>query len=61
MAGESDIGDWYKNIPYVTKHWFTMSVALPLLGWLNLVSPLYFLLIWSEVAYRFQVNQLTVL
>ncbi|EDV18822.1 uncharacterized protein TRIADDRAFT_51239 [Trichoplax adhaerens] len=55
MAGESDIGDWYKNIPFITKQWFTMSVILPMIGWLKIINPMYFLLIWSEVAYKFQL------
>ncbi|RDD43037.1 Derlin-1 [Trichoplax sp. H2] len=58
MAGESDIGDWYKNIPFITKQWFTMSVILPMIGWLKIINPMYFLLIWSEVAYKFQIWRL---
>lgn len=51
----SDIGDWFRSIPAITRYWFAATVAVPLVGKLGLISPAYFLL-WPEAfLYRFQV------
>lgn len=51
----SDIGDWFRSIPSITRYWFAATVAVPLVGKLGLVSPAYFFL-WPEAfLYRFQV------
>lgn len=51
----SDIGDWYRTIPEITKYWFTGSVILPLLGRFGLFNPYYMVLEWNLLVYRFQV------
>jgi len=51
----SDIGDWYRNIPMMTKYWFTGSVALPLVGKLGLVSAMSMILDFHSFIYRFQI------
>lgn len=51
----SDIGDWYRSIPIITRSWFTASVALPLIGVLGLVDFRNFLLFPDLVFNRFQV------
>lgn len=51
----SDIGDWFRSIPAITRYWFAATVAVPLVGKLGLISPAYFFL-WPEAfLYRFQV------
>ncbi|XP_077384241.1 derlin-1 [Festucalex cinctus] len=35
----SDIGDWFKSIPLITRGWFAASIAVPLIGKLGLVDP----------------------
>lgn len=51
----SDIGDWFRSIPVITRYWFAATVAVPLVGKLGLISPAYFFL-WPEAfLYRFQV------
>ncbi|KAF6099096.1 derlin 1 [Phyllostomus discolor] len=50
----SDIGDWFRSIPAITRYWFAATVAVPLVGKLGLISPAYFVL-WPEAfLYRFQ-------
>uniref|UniRef100_A0A673UJB9 Derlin n=1 Tax=Suricata suricatta TaxID=37032 RepID=A0A673UJB9_SURSU len=50
----SDIGDWFRSIPAITRYWFAATVAVPLVGKLGLISPAYFFL-WPEAfLYRFQ-------
>lgn len=52
----SDIGDWFRSIPAITRYWFAATVAVPLVGKLGLISPAYFFL-WPEAfLYRFQVT-----
>lgn len=54
-AKMSDIGDWFRSIPTITRYWFAATVAVPLVGKLGLISPAYFFL-WPEAfLYRFQV------
>ncbi|MEJ1279321.1 Der1-like domain family member 1 [Cricetulus griseus] len=50
----SDIGDWFRSIPAITRYWFAATVAVPLIGKLGIISPAYFFL-WPEAfLYRFQ-------
>ncbi|XP_063087221.1 derlin-1 isoform X1 [Cavia porcellus] len=51
----SDIGDWFRSIPAITRYWFAASIAVPLVGKLGLISPAY-LFLWPEAfLYRFQI------
>ncbi|GAB1299376.1 Derlin-1 [Apodemus speciosus] len=51
----SDIGDWFRSIPAITRYWFAATVAVPLIGKLGIISPAYFFL-WPEAfLYRFQI------
>lgn len=34
----SDIGDWFKSIPFITRTWFAASIAVPFIGKLGLVD-----------------------
>lgn len=51
----SDIGDWFRSIPAITRYWFAATVAVPLVGKLGLISPAYFFLWPDAFLYRFQV------
>ncbi|XP_011804678.1 PREDICTED: derlin-1 isoform X2 [Colobus angolensis palliatus] len=51
----SDLGDWFRSIPAITRYWFAATVAVPLVGKLGLISPAY-LFLWPEAfLYRFQI------
>lgn len=52
----SDLGDWFRSIPLITRYWFAGSIALPLVGKLGLISPVY-LFLWPDAFLgRFQVG-----
>lgn len=51
----NDIGDWYRNIPLVTKYWFTGSVIFPLLGRFGFLSLSTLLLDYESLIYGFQI------
>lgn len=52
----SDLGDWFRSIPLITRYWFAGSIAVPLIGKLGLVSPVY-LVLWPDAFInRFQVR-----
>lgn len=51
----NDIGEWYRNIPVVTKGWFTASVVFPLVGRLGIIQGYHFLLVWEYLIYRFHI------
>lgn len=52
----SDLGDWFRSIPLITRYWFAGSIAVPLIGKLGLVSPVY-LFLWPDAFInRFQVR-----
>uniref|UniRef100_A0A8C0HKQ4 Derlin n=1 Tax=Buteo japonicus TaxID=224669 RepID=A0A8C0HKQ4_9AVES len=51
----SDLGDWFRSIPLITRYWFAGSIAVPLIGKLGLVSPVY-LFLWPDAFInRFQI------
>uniref|UniRef100_A0A3B3QUC6 Derlin n=1 Tax=Paramormyrops kingsleyae TaxID=1676925 RepID=A0A3B3QUC6_9TELE len=51
----SDIGDWFKSIPFITRYWFAGSIVVPLIGKLGLISPVY-LVLWPEnFLHKFQI------
>lgn len=35
----SDIGDWFRSIPPITRSWFAGSIIVPLIGKLGLINP----------------------
>ena len=49
----SDIGDWYRGIPQISRYWFTGSVALPLLGKVGVVTPIQMIMNLQLVLYKF--------
>lgn len=52
----SDIGDWYKRIPFFTKWWLTLTVVLSLAGRIGLVQPYQMILLYSNVIHKFEVR-----
>ncbi|CAH1269667.1 derlin-1-like [Branchiostoma lanceolatum] len=55
MVEGSDIGDWFRSIPLITRYWFALSVALPLLGRIGLVDAMSMILHWDLTVYHFQI------
>ncbi|XKL60341.1 hypothetical protein PGB90_001357 [Kerria lacca] len=54
----SDIGDWYKRIPFFTKWWLTLTVVLSLAGRIGLVQPYQMILLYSNVIHKFEIWRL---
>ncbi|XP_025024201.1 derlin-1 isoform X2 [Python bivittatus] len=51
----SDLGDWFRSIPLITRYWFAGSIMVPLVGKLGLISPVY-LFLWPDAFInRFQI------
>ena len=53
---DNDIGDWFRSIPIVSRWWFTLSIAFPLLGRIGLLHIYYMILDFQLVVYKFQVS-----
>ncbi|XP_022045377.1 derlin-1 [Acanthochromis polyacanthus] len=51
----SDIGDWFRSIPFITRSWFAASIAVPLVGKLGLINFRHFLLVPELFFNRFQL------
>ena len=47
--------DWFRNVPPMTKYWFSGSVILPLVGRMGLVSAWPMILDFNRVVYGFQI------
>ncbi|XP_052818817.1 derlin-1-like [Mya arenaria] len=50
----NDIGEWYRGIPQITKFWFTGSVIVPLAARFGLLNPMWLVLLFEQVVYKFQ-------
>ncbi|KAJ8273125.1 hypothetical protein GJAV_G00097730 [Gymnothorax javanicus] len=51
----SDIADWFKSVPLLTRYWFAGSVIVPLIGKLGLINPMH-LVLWPEnFFHKFQI------
>ncbi|KAM9353664.1 derlin-1 [Symphorus nematophorus] len=51
----SDIGDWFRSIPFITRTWFAASVAVPLSARLGLVDFRNLMLFPELVIHRFHL------
>uniref|UniRef100_A0A3B4G770 Derlin n=1 Tax=Pundamilia nyererei TaxID=303518 RepID=A0A3B4G770_9CICH len=51
----SDIGDWFRSIPFITRYWFAASIAVPLIGKLGLVDIRNLLLFPEMIFSRFHI------
>uniref|UniRef100_A0A3B5B289 Derlin n=1 Tax=Stegastes partitus TaxID=144197 RepID=A0A3B5B289_9TELE len=51
----SDIGDWFRSIPFITRSWFAASIAVPFVGKLGLINFRNFLLFPDLFFNRFQL------
>ncbi|GJQ78300.1 hypothetical protein Trydic_g22139 [Trypoxylus dichotomus] len=56
-ATMSDLGDWYRGVPFFTRYWLTLTVAFTLLGRFGLVNP-YNLILLYEPLKKFQIWRL---
>uniref|UniRef100_A0A0L8GQK8 Derlin n=1 Tax=Octopus bimaculoides TaxID=37653 RepID=A0A0L8GQK8_OCTBM len=55
----NDIGDWFRSIPRITKFWFVGSIVLPIAARFGLLSPIWLILRYEFVVYKFQLIGLT--
>ncbi|KAL5261535.1 hypothetical protein ACHWQZ_G007295 [Mnemiopsis leidyi] len=51
---ETDIGQWYSNIPFFTKWWFTLTLICTLGANFGVLPVMHMLLDWNFVVYKFQ-------
>lgn len=51
----SDIGDWFRSIPLITRSWFAASIAVPFIGKLGLIDFRNLLLFPELVFSRFHL------
>ncbi|KAG1697395.1 Derlin-1 [Nymphon striatum] len=51
----SDITDWFKSLPLITRWWFILSIVLPVLGRFGLLNPYYMVLLYEPIVYKFQI------
>ncbi|KAL1514344.1 hypothetical protein ABEB36_003617 [Hypothenemus hampei] len=45
----SDLGNWYRSVPRLTRAWFTGTVALTLLGRFGLLNPIHLILLYDLI------------
>ncbi|XP_069477673.1 derlin-1 [Ambystoma mexicanum] len=51
----SEIGDWFRSIPLITRYWFAAAIAVPLVGKLGLINPTW-LVLWPDAfLHRFHI------
>ncbi|XP_061421748.1 derlin-1 [Lethenteron reissneri] len=55
MAETTDIAEWFRGIPVVTRYWFAGSVLFPLLGRFGLLDPANLVLDATRLFSRFQI------
>lgn len=53
----SDIGDWYRNVPFFTKYWMTGSVIFTVLARFGILKPISLILLYEPLK-RFQIWRL---
>ena len=54
----SDFSDWYKNVPQITRYWFTGSVVLPLVARFGIISPYYLVLLFQQFLKNYGNNMI---
>lgn len=52
----ADFSDWFKNIPYFTKRWLTLTLVLTLAGRFGILNPAKFLLFFDPFVNKFEVS-----
>lgn len=50
----AELGEWFNQIPPITRYWFAGSVAVPVLSRFNLLSP-YSLILTSDFLKNFEL------
>lgn len=53
----SDIGDWFRSVPFFTRYWLALTVGFTLVGRFGLLNP-YNLILLYEPLKRFQIWRL---
>lgn len=53
----SDLGDWYRSVPFFTRYWLSLTVGFTLLGRFGLVNPINLILLYEPIK-RFQLWRL---
>ena len=56
IMASSDIGDWYRGIPQISRYWFTASVVVPIVARIGLLNPMWLILTFQHFIYKFQVR-----
>lgn len=56
MASGGDFADWYKQIPTVTKYWFTGSIVVPLVAKFGIINPRNLIILFDLIFQKFQVS-----
>ncbi|KAL8589941.1 Derlin 1 [Nucella lapillus] len=51
----SDIGDWYRGIPQITRYWFSGTVIVPIAARLGLLNPMWLVLTYQHFIQKFQL------
>ncbi|XP_068937156.1 derlin-1 isoform X1 [Petaurus breviceps papuanus] len=51
----SDLGDWFRSIPVITRYWFAGAIVVPFVSKLGLINASYFLLWPDAFLYHFQI------
>jgi len=51
----SEVGDWFKNLPFNTRYWFGGTIAFSLLGRFGLLNPRWLVLLWEPLFHSFQI------
>jgi len=54
----SDVGDWFRSLPVITRHWFGATVGFCLLGRFGLLPPVYLILQYIPLVHQFQIWRL---
>lgn len=52
----NEVESWWRGLPPVTRYLFTTSIAVTILTYFGMISPLKLVLDWYLVTHEFQVN-----
>ena len=51
-----DFSDWYKNIPQISRYWYSGSVIFPLAVRFGILNARNMVFVLDDLIYRFQVS-----
>ena len=52
----AEIKQWFMSMPPITRAWFGVSVALPIIGRFGILNP-YFMILTQDVIYKLQASE----